>query len=235
MHLHTILRRITYANVMSTIAVTALVAGGSAYAASALTTGKGIKDGSIQSVDIANGAKGVQGVDVKNGSLGAVDLSPAARKALAGRTGATGAQGGPGAIGATGARGISGWEKIPSGTTVVAPFIFDSSSEIGQMADFRYSVTLPGIASTALFSESINFAPAPGVADGDASCTGTVAAPTAPAGKVCLYLSAASPGTTVIQGGAADYLNNRAFAITWLDDGVAPDNYLRGTWAYTAA
>lgn len=50
-------RHFTYANVMSTIAVFAALTTGGAYA-STLITGKNIKDGSIQSRDIANDAVG---------------------------------------------------------------------------------------------------------------------------------------------------------------------------------
>ena len=43
-----------------------------------------------------------------------------------------------------------------------------------------------------LADDQVNFAPSPLADDGDASCTGTAENPTAPRGKVCLYLSGSS-------------------------------------------
>ncbi len=91
------------------LAVIALVAamGGTAWAAATITSAS-IKDGSIQSRDIANGRLGVAGVDVRDGSLGVVDLSAAARRALRGASGPAGPAGATGATGATGPAGAAG-------------------------------------------------------------------------------------------------------------------------------
>jgi hypothetical protein len=93
-------RRVTYANVMSTVAVVAVISGGTAIAATRLITGKDVKNSSLT------------GSDIRNGSLGVVDLSSAARTTLKGVPG----QAGP----AIDVRDAAG--------TVIGPIIDTSSS-----------------------------------------------------------------------------------------------------------
>jgi len=74
------------------ILLTVLLFGGvSGAVASAMITGKQIKNGTVT------------GVDIKNGSLTGVDLSAATKAGLRGRTGPKGA---------TGASGISNWQMV---------------------------------------------------------------------------------------------------------------------------
>jgi hypothetical protein len=95
--------KLTYANVMATMAVF-IALGGSSYAAVRMT-GKDIKDGSLTGQDMRTGTltgKDVKrgsltGRDVKNGSLGQKELSRRAVQSLTGRTGPQGPQGVPGA------------------------------------------------------------------------------------------------------------------------------------------
>lgn len=76
------MRRMTYANVMSTIACFVALSTGSAFAVTQLT-GANIKDGSITSADIKNGSlKGtdlaketVAGNNIKNGGVGGLDIA----------------------------------------------------------------------------------------------------------------------------------------------------------------
>jgi len=92
--------RLTYANVMSTLAVAILVAGGVGYAAVTLPAN------SVGTKQIKKNA--VTGAKVKDGSLAAADLSAAARASLKGQAGAAGAPGATGAAGPTGATGAAG-------------------------------------------------------------------------------------------------------------------------------
>jgi hypothetical protein len=97
-------KRLSYANVMATIAVFVAL-GGSSYAAVTLT-GKDIEDGTIT------------GRDVKDKSLTAKDLTgtvagPQGKRGKTGKTGAAGAVGAAGLTGAQGAQGIPG----PKGDT----------------------------------------------------------------------------------------------------------------------
>lgn len=68
----------TYANVMSTLAVFLVVAGGSAFAASTITAdsinSKSVKDNSLKSKDLKDG-KAVSGLDVIDGSLTGADVT----------------------------------------------------------------------------------------------------------------------------------------------------------------
>ncbi len=99
--------RVSYANVMSTIAVF-LALGGTSYAAWSLT-GRDIRDESLTGRDIRNASVG--SVDIENGSLRAVDfhkgtLKPGPR----GVRGPQGEQGPVGEDGEDGARGVAGPE-----------------------------------------------------------------------------------------------------------------------------
>lgn len=100
-------KRLTYANVMATIAVFVAL-GGSSYAAVTIT-GKDIKDGTVT------------GQDVKDKSLTAKDFSGS----VAGPRGPRGKAGAPGATGATGPQGLQGVQGLqgirgPKGDTPVA-------------------------------------------------------------------------------------------------------------------
>ena len=71
-------RRFSYANVMSTVSVFLVVAGGTALAASLpanSVTSKTVKDNKLKSVDLKDG-KGVAGLDVIDASLTGDDLAP---------------------------------------------------------------------------------------------------------------------------------------------------------------
>jgi hypothetical protein len=89
-------KRLTYANVMSTIAVFLVVAGGSAFAATQL------------------GKNSVGTKQLKKEAVTLAKIAAAAKKALQGATGPTGAQGPKGAQGARGDKGEKG-EKGATG------------------------------------------------------------------------------------------------------------------------
>jgi|GEM_PF-1903660 len=70
-------RQITYSNLMSTLAVFLVLAGGTALAAGLpknSVNSKTVKDNSLTSADLADG-RGVTGADVADGSLGGADLA----------------------------------------------------------------------------------------------------------------------------------------------------------------
>ena len=76
---HTVRRlraRLTYANVMSTLAVVLVLGTGTAYAAGSIGSSQ-VSDNSLRSVDIRN--DNLTGTDVRNGTLGAGELSATAR------------------------------------------------------------------------------------------------------------------------------------------------------------
>jgi len=159
-----------------------------------------------------------------------------------GETGSTGAPGQPGQQGqrgSTGLRGLSAWEVIPPDITVTGALVWDSHSLDIDDSD-RVSVDLPGVAPTPLTSDDVNFAGSElgNIVDADSTCTGTVGAPTAPAGKVCIYLSDSGgidpdPGDGL--SGEAGLLPTRSFEVSWVAAGVLnADEYVYATWAYRA-
>jgi hypothetical protein len=102
---------LTYANVMSTIAVF-MVLGGSAYAATAL------KRNSVGATQIRTGAVGSP--EVKDGSLLSKDFKPG--QLTPGAIGATGATGEAGAKGDKGDQGLNGDTGTAGATNVVVRF-----------------------------------------------------------------------------------------------------------------
>jgi hypothetical protein len=120
--------------------------------------------------------------------------------------------------------------------TVTGEVVYDSHVPATLVSD-AVGVTLPGVAPVDLDTTHVNFGSLTGAADADLACTGTVSAPTAPAGKVCIYLSPADSGgldPASLQGDVLS-LPSRAFQITWTPVGAAGDDeFMYATWAYTA-
>lgn len=129
---------------------------------------------------------------------------------------------------------LSALATIPSGVTVTGEYIFDGHqpSTIG-LSDY-FSVMLPAVAPAALTSQSVNFAAGIGAGDSDATCTGTLRAPTAPPGKVCIYASSWGGVQTSTLSGEVFYLPTKSFVVRFLPSGGGGDLFLYLTWAYTA-
>ena len=134
-----------------------------------------------------------------------------------------GPKGDKGDAGAPGASVFAG--AIPSGTTVTGVWAVPA-------ADGNAAVSFPVPAPAALGDADVNFAPdASGVTtDDDAGCTGTLSQPTAPAGKVCLYVQAIGSGASSLGGYAIDRFGFFVYGIQNSPSNAAA----RGTWAYTA-
>jgi hypothetical protein len=200
-----------------------------------------IKNGQVKSPDIRNNA--VLGSHVKDGGITGADLK--------GGT-ISGAQVQDGGISGADVQdnGISGadvqessligvrpyGDVIPSGTTVIGVWgggavVEDATSEI----DFL--VSLPAPAPVALTETTVNFEVSGSGADDDPTCAGTVDAPTAPAGKACLYDGSNVGGSPALSGESiGDALSDRLGFIVIAD---APGPGIgtieaHGTWAYTA-
>jgi hypothetical protein len=139
--------------------------------------------------------------------------------------GAQGAQGPAGPPGAAGAPGTSVFaEEIPSGTTVTGVW--------ATLVEDTAGVSFPVPAPDAPQDSDVNFAPDASSAtdDDDASCTGSFQSPTAPPGKVCLYVDVMGPGVGTLRGYG---LGRRGFFVYSLPN--SPSNTgARGSWAYTA-
>ena len=126
--LHRLSRKLSYANVMSTIAVFGVVAGGTAFAAAVARNSVGspqIKPGAVKRSDLGRNA--VTSAKVSNGSLRAVDFAagqltpgPQGPAGPAGAIGPAGAAGPPGAKGDKGDTGAPGATDVVVRETVVA-------------------------------------------------------------------------------------------------------------------
>ena len=129
---------------------------------------------------------------------------------------------------------LLGTATIPAGQTVIGFGQFDHSIIVDN-EDVYVAIQLPGRAPTPLSYASVNFAPMALASDADATCTGNSATPTAPAGKVCIYLSQ-SGGVDQMSG--FDSVNQGFTDQFFLVKGVAngplgSDLYFRFSWAYT--
>lgn len=99
-------RRLSYANVVSTLCLFILLGGTSYAVATGSIDSRELKNNSVRSTDLRNNT--VRSRDVRNGTLTSDDISPATLAALRG----AGPQGPAGVKGAQGAPGISGLQRV---------------------------------------------------------------------------------------------------------------------------
>lgn len=123
---------------------------------------------------------------------------------------------------------------IPSGVTVTGQFMFDGHQPAAPAGSDAFSVMLPALAPAPLTDAVVNFGNASGAGDADPTCTGTFFAPTAPRGKVCIYVfnSSGFPLSSALGGVLA--LPKQSFNVSFVPSGGGGDLYLYATWAYTA-
>jgi hypothetical protein len=210
----------------------------------------------------------ITSAQIKNGTIRLKDLSPATRKAVlgdigpTGPKGANGANGAKGATGTTGAKGATGVTgaagtagtslfdggSIPSGKTIRGAWGGRYIAAIAGMQQNSYllSVSFPLPAPVALTDSDVQFgaSTAGPVGDADPICTGSVASPTAPAGKVCIYVNEGPNGTrsnSTLTGfklsaaGVNTDADRYGFEVRMVDAGTVPGTVrAEGTWAYTA-
>jgi len=153
-------------------------------------------------------------------------------RGLRGPVGPAGPVGPQGPQGIQGPQGVAGTSVFAS--TVPAGQTIRGSWGVSSDATNSYNFATVGLvvpAASPLVYTNINFAAGtPFASDGDATCTGTPSNPTAPPGKVCLYLTY-SIGVNEVSGwqiGSAAYPYGFSVRVgtTGAGDG-------RGTWAYT--
>jgi hypothetical protein len=211
--------RLTYANVMATLAMF-FVLGGGAYAA-----GTKLAKNSVGSRELKTNA--VTSSKVKDGKLLAKDFK--AGQLPAGRTGATGAQGAKGDKGDKGDPGPLP-DTLPSGKTLRGAWGGGVTVTAGgQVFETSISFAFP-LAS----APTIHVIQAGAVPPSD--CPGTVAAPEARPGHLCVYVRFANNGTTVSSYGPDDQTNPR-FGLVLLKasaNASGSNNEMAGTYAVTA-
>lgn len=232
--------------------------------AAKLITGAQIKDSSVTGRDIKRGS--LDGSDVKNGSISRSDLDVAVRRALEragtpGPAGAAGPQGTPGVAGAkgdtgptgpqgdTGIPGSSAFAPLPSGTVVRGLWAAQDSSAVAGnnvRATMSYGALLHAMVTPGFGPKNGD-----GVVDAtitglvaseslDAACAGTHREPTAPPGKVCVYvrpdstfnLQAGTLRAFVGSGENADTTEAR-LGFSVIATAAGGTALVRGSWAYT--
>ena len=123
---------------------------------------------------------------------------------------------------------------MPSGTTVTGRIYTETvATATGQYV--VENVNLPAVAPVGLNNAHVNFAPDSSTAttDDDTACTGTYTEPTAPAGKVCLYLGSYT-GLSAIAGYAWFDQGGGAFYARGTTAVASGQVNIYATWAYTA-
>lgn len=140
--------------------------------------------------------------------------------------------------------------SIPSGTVFKGALGLDTQSSV-DIGDFRILVSFPLPLSTPITSDddiivADNIEMQNGCSGGNcisaadlslsSLCTGTATAPTAPAGKVCVY--PLNTGSNTLAGSVEafrmnDHEERFGFFVTF-NSVAAGDLYFNGTWAYTA-
>ena len=208
--------RITYSGVASTAALVIALSAGGAYAADligtkrlakgAVTTPK-IHKGAVTTAKIKKGAVGQ--AKIKNGSVGATKLDAA-----------------------TNANIVPPWGTIPSGKTVTGFFKGErmSGAVVGSVGTY---LVLPADAPEKILAGKVAFGTSAGGTTIDPRCTGTVYAPTAPAGVFCVYAS-----TYGLKNGTAYAStfggNQRAIGLSFDESSPNIPTAYSGGWAYTA-
>jgi hypothetical protein len=208
--------RLTYANVMATLAMF-FVLGGGAYAA-----GTKLAKNSVGNRELKTNA--VTSSKVKDGKLLAKDFK--AGQLPAGATGATGAQGAKGDKGDPGPLP----DTLPSGKTLRGAWGGGVTVTAGgQVFETSISFAFP-LAS----APTIHIIQAGGVPP--TQCPGTAANPQADPGHLCVYVRVANNGTTVGSYGPDDQTNPR-FGLVLLKasaNASGANNETAGTYAVTA-
>jgi hypothetical protein len=206
---------LSYANVISTLCLFLLVAGGTAFAATQLTKN------SVGAKQLKRNA--VTSAKVKDGSLSAADFKAGQLPAgPTGTTGPTGARGEPGTAGPL-------LEVLPSGKTLAG--IYD----VGTYATGSGQGISGGISFQVPLSEDPN--PYFVFAGPSANCPGSSGNPKATPGALCVY---ERESNNISSRDIANPVTNKGFAASKygftvsLSSAAAGFSYSRGSWAVMA-
>jgi hypothetical protein len=216
-------RRLTFANVVSALALF-IALGGASYAALRLPKN------SVSTRQIKNNA--VTGPKIKTGAVGSSDLSTTLRAQLtAGVVGPAGPRGETGPTGREGPRGETGpagplLDKLPSGKTLRGTFAASGKAAaagetVRDAPSFAFQVA-PG------WNPSVIAVGGPATA----LCPGNVNAPEAAAGQLCVY-QGANVNATLATDFAGSGGSERFGWVAQVTSTAAGDYQSRGTWAYT--
>jgi hypothetical protein len=205
-------------SLIAVVAVVSLSGVGTAVASHLVVRSSDIVDYTIRNVDLGTAA--VNSRVIQNGSVGRGDLSSALQGQLS-------------------------WVTVPSGRTIRGAVggDFDAAATL---TDWGVVVSLPSRARNALgdgdvyvvvttwTSGAIGQTP-PTTTDTSATCTGSVTSPTAPAGKVCIYV-AGGDNATDLNGYSVRPGTGRSpygFKLSWTN-ATTGDTFIDAVWAYHA-
>lgn len=158
-----------------------------------------------------------------------------------GPRGPAGPAGPIGPAGPAGPAGISSIDPLPSGKTVHGVIGFGYAASAGnQHGDIDQQLPVPATAAlkdadvyVSLNGFTSSGGITPTTADTNAGCTGSVTSPTAPAGKVCVYI-AAGQNSAGIQGlGIGPNGTPYGFKLSW-DSQTSGRSFVEAVYAYTA-
>jgi hypothetical protein len=209
--------RLTYANVMSSLAVFFVIAGGTAFAASQL------------------GKESVGTKQLKKEAVTPAKLSAASKKALTGPAGPQGPKGDTGPQGPKGDRGERGetgppgplTEVLPSGKTERGMYIFGGTRAAGGSYTPNFSISYPVPVN---FTPKLTFIRVGGATTSE--CTGSTAAPTAAPGALCIYES--RDDTAYVTGAAIEAPTTHFGALLYVSAPAGADYEIEGSYALTA-
>jgi hypothetical protein len=202
--------RLTYANVIATLALF-LALGGTSYAALKLPKN------SVGSKQLK--ANAVTTAKVKAGSLLTSDFRSSQRSRLRGPAGAKGDQGAPGPV--TG--------NLPSGATARGLYNVDFEPEaIGEISGGSISFGLRLPSKPTVSVQAIDAAPT-------ASCPGTATNPEAARGVLCVYKFAEiNANLFVCDLDCVEGVAERDGALLYVHSTLATRGFTEGSWAVTA-
>lgn len=245
-------KHLTSSNVIATVALVFAVGGGSAYAATAITSSQ-IKDNTVQSKDIKN--ETIASKDIKNGSVSTTDLTSGAVASLKGKVGPAGPAGAAGAKGDTGSAGVKGDkgdtgesganvfnEGAPTGTKLQGVYVSTIDAAAGGDI-FRTSESYPLLLKTVPTMKINPGTDAASVANGlenTTNCGGTALAPVVSPGYSCFYVTDAvnvTANSISTYAGAntnAEATADRAGFYVFGSSAAAGSTSVRGVWAVNA-
>jgi collagen triple helix repeat protein len=235
-------RRMSYANVVATLALVFAMSGGALAASKFLITStKQIKPSVLAQLKGKAGKNGAVGAQGPAGLAGpAGPAGPQGPAGANGKDGAPGPEGKEGKQGLPGKDGTTGFTKVlPKGATETGAWTVSTPAEIGGLGFSSISFAIP--LESALGEGNVIFVSPE--EENVPHCEGTVASPTAEAGYLCVYahsLGSAVPypvgpveDPSLGFGTAAGAAQTGALVL--LESNSEERGFGDGTWAVTAA
>ena len=228
-----LLARLTYANVMSSLAVFVVMGGGAYAGATVASNSVGVaqlKANAVNSAKVKDGS--LLAKDFKAGQLPAGKQGPAGATGATGPAGATGATGPAGQTGAAGEPGVAGAKGDAGDPTAPARSgdvysgqlsVWLAAAELGAVTGDTFPRPLPAGVAT----PTVDYRPG---AAADASCPGIGTA--AVAGVICVYAYQSNNVTNVVASAGVAGTNRRyGFSVDVTRSGGS-SGFLLANWAY---